>query len=269
MVQTLKVLTFSNSCHRPRPPRPPRPRLDPLLPPTSRLKAKPSFPLLANLTAFRTFSSVSSARGSFPIFLWSLSIFASRLRDVFFSCSTDNSVGSNCDNNKKKRKEVFQFGRTFRLTPRIFFSPSNRLSNLPILAVLIFVVASVFSISIFRGPPAARAIFCSRFFSFSDTLFILASRATFRGSWSTSVLFFSQKKSQQMKWDWTENKRTTSICRYLRNPSLLNLFILSISSPPINPILFLFIPYPFLPNSLLNTFRSSKQFPLGRRFGFW
>ena len=57
--------SFQNSCHRLRPP---RPRLD-TLPPTSRLKACPAFPLLANLTAFRIFSSVSSARGSFPIFL--------------------------------------------------------------------------------------------------------------------------------------------------------------------------------------------------------
>lgn len=87
----------------------------------------------------------------------------------------------------------FTQGRTFRLTPRIFFSPSNRLSNLPILAVLILVVARVFSISIFRcwwGLPVARATFCWCFFSFLDILSFRASRATFRGSWSTSEYIY-------------------------------------------------------------------------------
>ena len=51
---------------------------------------------------------------------------------------------------------------TFRLIPRSFFSPSSRLSNLPMLAVLVRVMAKVFSISSFRcwRGLAARAIFC-------------------------------------------------------------------------------------------------------------
>jgi len=98
----LRVKLVKVHCQRPRPPRPPMPLL--LLPPLlvllaiSRPKATPPFRRLANLTAFWIFSSVSSARGTFPIFFLSLSIFANRLRDAFFSCSTDTSVGSNCDN---------------------------------------------------------------------------------------------------------------------------------------------------------------------------
>lgn len=80
---------------------------------------------------------------------------------------------------------------TFRFTPRSFFSPSSFLSNFPILAVLVRVVASVLSISPFRtsrGPAArcARATFCSRCFSFLAIFALRSSRATFLGSWSTS-----------------------------------------------------------------------------------
>lgn len=97
----------SKDCHWPRPPRwplTPRPPLPPLfvLIAISRPKASPPLPLLANLTAFRTFSSGLSAWGSLPIF-------ASKLRDAFFSRSTDTSVGSNCDKLWMRNKKLLFF----------------------------------------------------------------------------------------------------------------------------------------------------------------
>ena len=82
--------------------------------------------------------------------------------------------------------KVDRIQRTFRLTPRTFFSPSSFLSNLPMLAVLIRAAASVFSISCFfscRGLlPAARAMFCVCCFKFFAMRSFLASLAIFRGS---------------------------------------------------------------------------------------
>ena len=113
---------YSNLCHRRRPRLPllPLPPLLDLLA-ISRPKASPPFPLLANLTALWIFSSVSSARGSFPIFLWSLPNFANRLRDAFFSCSTDTSVGSNCDN----LNEYFFLNKCFPLDAYLAFDTMN------------------------------------------------------------------------------------------------------------------------------------------------
>ena len=53
-------------------------------------------PLLANRTAFLTFKTVSPSAGFLRIFLVSLSIFAMRAREAFFSFSPRVSVGSNC-----------------------------------------------------------------------------------------------------------------------------------------------------------------------------
>lgn len=86
----------SSNYRRPFPPLPPPRPLPPLDPPldNERPKATPPRPLLAKLTAFRTFKSLSSAFG-FLVFLLSLSIFARRFNDVLFSFSMDASVGSN------------------------------------------------------------------------------------------------------------------------------------------------------------------------------
>lgn len=85
----------SSNYRRPFPPLPP-PAPPRLLPPldNERPNATPPRPLLAKLTAFRTFKSLSSAFG-FLVFLLSLSIFARRFNDVLFSFSMDASVGSN------------------------------------------------------------------------------------------------------------------------------------------------------------------------------
>lgn len=96
------------------------------------LRARLRLLLLSNLTAFLTLRTFSSGFGNF-IFLLSLSIFATRSKDAFFSFSKGASVGSN-----------------FLLTPRGPFSPSSFLSNFPMLAVLNRVVASVLSISPLR-----------------------------------------------------------------------------------------------------------------------
>jgi len=176
----------SSNYRRPLPPLPPPRPLPPL--DNERPNATPPRPLLAKLTAFRTFKSLSSVFG-FLIFLLSLSIFARRFNEVLFSFSMGVSVGSNYFGKDWRQwlednPQNIKWNNTFRLTPRIFFSPSSRLSNLPMLAVLVRVMARVFSISSFRcwRGLAARAIFCWCLFSFFAILPFLSSRATFRGS---------------------------------------------------------------------------------------
>lgn len=78
---------------------------------------------------------------------------------------------------------------TLRFIPRGFFSPSNCRSNLPILAVLARVVASVRSISCLRSLddwPVEWERFWSFCFSFFAVRALRSSRAIFLGSWSTS-----------------------------------------------------------------------------------
>lgn len=76
----------------PLPPRPPRP---PFPPAASLPRAAPPRPLLANLTALRTFKTDSSGAGSRLDFLVSLSNFESRAKEALCSFDTGASVGSN------------------------------------------------------------------------------------------------------------------------------------------------------------------------------
>jgi hypothetical protein len=108
---------------------------------------------------------------------------------LFFSCSTDTSVGSNCNNSKDfyfKKEKNFSSVQAY-----LPLDTTNFLFTIQPLVKLAHTSSTYFRgcqslldlhFTSWRGPPAARAIFCSRFFSFSDILFILASRATFRGS---------------------------------------------------------------------------------------
>ena len=125
----------------------------PLPPADCRANAALPFPWLANLTALRTLRTSPSPFFAFfaESSLWSFDSIA-KLCD--FSATDETSVGSNYTRFKFVEnllmKQVIETKRTLRLTPFNFFSPSSFLSNLPMLAVLVLVVASVLSISCFR-----------------------------------------------------------------------------------------------------------------------
>lgn len=174
------------------------------------------------------------------------------------------------------------------MTPLSFFSPSSFLSNLPMLAVAVRVVASVRSMSCLRSSrsvllaPCARARFPSFCLSFLATRALRASRASFDGSKSAAV-YHNIRCTISQCYDPTQDtttvdakkktwrrKRRTSISRDLNSPLRLKLLILSFPSPPINPLLLLLVPLLPVPPALIipNPLRTRELFPFGGWFRF-